>query len=885
MRHKFQGLFALLLLSLFTNSAYAAQCDVNDDGFIDRGDVRAIAAARGQSATGPDDPRDADGNGTITVGDSRACVLQCSLPRCAPQPEPQDVAVPNLVGQTQAQANAALSGVGLATGTVTSAASDSVPAGSVISQNPTAGTEVAPGTAVALVLSSGPELVGVPNVVGSTESQALAAITGAGLNVAGITAVNSATAPAGNVISQNPAAGSNVAPGSNVDLVVSTGPQAVVVPNLVGNTEVDAGNALTAAGLTLGTTTTASSNTVPAGSVISQDPAAGAQAAPGSAVNLVISDGPEMIAVPDVVGSTEANASSAIVGAGLVVGTVDRENDANVPTGAVISQDPAAASNVALGSAVNLVVSDGPELITVPNVVGLSQDDAELELVEINNLTLGSLTFENSDTVPEDEVISQNPLAGAQLAFGGSVDLVISLGPAVVSVDSVVADADPEFVPINVASTINCEALDSNGIEVPNQSFTISVNPTGNLVGDQFSSSVADEFLVTCALDGSVLSAATEVVVLPDNVAAVHGDLQDEIEDLADLSLSVDVANDEEDVPALQALKSAIQAKVADIDLVELAANMPLRNDADRPTDQQLIDELGDVPNPAVDDPWKQIVLDYRANVVAYRAKLASVTPATVTTADVLELQDLTDALAALGTAVETLEPSHTAVFAMNDEINELYTDLIPNEAIEGGNSTVAIINTVNGIVGLDPQRWQLQHNTPAQLYAGLAPSAMDSAEFFKHSEQAFSFISVLTSQSIANSLRKTQIKAYKKILKSWQRTAKAALDLDPPMGIDPPMLFTVLPTAFPDNTPFQVLLDGNNFVVGNTTVSIDVIVSGSVIGTVTAPVSTSGGSDPFAVADVPALGLSCNIFTACAARVKVITPGGSSNEVAANVF
>jgi hypothetical protein len=77
---------------------------------------------------------------------------------------------------------------------------------------------------VALVVSSGPANVSVPNVVGLTQAAASAAITNAGLSVGAVTLTNSANVPAGNVISQNPGAGASVAPGSAVALTVSLGP-------------------------------------------------------------------------------------------------------------------------------------------------------------------------------------------------------------------------------------------------------------------------------------------------------------------------------------------------------------------------------------------------------------------------------------------------------------------------------------------------------------------------------------------------------------------------------------------------------------------------------------------------------------------------------------
>jgi uncharacterized repeat protein (TIGR03806 family) len=133
----------------------------------------------------------------------------------------------------------------------------------------------------------------VPNVVGQTQVTATSAITGAGLNVGTVTTNSSATVAAGNVISQNPAAGAIVAPASTVDIVVSSGPAAqVTVPNVVGQTQAAASTAITNAGLRVGTVTNAASTTVPSGNVISQTPTSGATVAANSVVNLMVSSGP-----------------------------------------------------------------------------------------------------------------------------------------------------------------------------------------------------------------------------------------------------------------------------------------------------------------------------------------------------------------------------------------------------------------------------------------------------------------------------------------------------------------------------------------------------------------------------------------------------------------
>jgi beta-lactam-binding protein with PASTA domain/V8-like Glu-specific endopeptidase len=264
--------------------------------------------------------------------------------------------VPNVVGLTQAAATAAITGAGLTVGNVTTQASPTVPAGSVISQSPPAGTSVTAGSAVNLVISSGPAPVSVPNVVGLTQAAATAAITGAGLTVGNVTTQASPTVPAGTVISQSPSAGTSVTSGSAVTLVVSSGPS---VPNVVGLTQAAATSAITGAGLTLGSVTRQTSPTVPAGTVISQSPSAGTSVTAGSAVNLVISSGPAPVSVPNLVGLTQAAATSAITGAGLTVGNVTTQTSPTVPAGTVISQSPPPGTSVTSGSAVNVVVSSG----------------------------------------------------------------------------------------------------------------------------------------------------------------------------------------------------------------------------------------------------------------------------------------------------------------------------------------------------------------------------------------------------------------------------------------------------------------------------------------------------------------------------------------------
>ncbi|MBS1222932.1 MAG: serine/threonine protein kinase, partial [Proteobacteria bacterium] len=170
---------------------------------------------------------------------------------------------------------------------------------------------------------------------------------------------------------------------------------AATVPSVVGDTEAVARGKITAtcdaaavgppvvvAGCLKVAVTYAFSATVPAGIVISQDPAANATVpAATTTVNIVVSS---RLTVPNVVGQPQQTATLTINNTCLPgnstqclkVGTVTQEPSSTVPKGSVISQDPAAGFVTAAGSAVNLVVSSGPPLLEVPDVVGKTQQDA-----------------------------------------------------------------------------------------------------------------------------------------------------------------------------------------------------------------------------------------------------------------------------------------------------------------------------------------------------------------------------------------------------------------------------------------------------------------------------------------------------------------------------
>ena len=141
----------------------------------------------------------------------------------------------------------------------------------------------------------------------------------------------------------------------------------IQVPNVVGQPQAQAESIL--GGVGLGTTiNTEYSDTVPAGAVIQQSPAAGEIVAAGTTVALLVSLGPSAT-VPDVVGMSEANAAAALAAQQLVTGNITQANSNTVPAGHVISQSPVANTIVARGSAVDLVISLGPAAVELTSIV------------------------------------------------------------------------------------------------------------------------------------------------------------------------------------------------------------------------------------------------------------------------------------------------------------------------------------------------------------------------------------------------------------------------------------------------------------------------------------------------------------------------------------
>ena len=195
--------------------------------------------------------------------------------------------VPDVKGLTSAEAVQRLTKAGFKP-SVQDQSSATVSAGKVISTEPSADTEAQAGSPVAVLVSSGPAQVRVPEVTGQSEAEAKASLRAAGLEPGTVTKQEAAGTAAGTVLSQSPAAGSSVNSGQQVNLVVVKASQEVTVPRVVGSKEELAEGELVGAGFKPTTTKRTVANPEEAGIVLQQSPAGGGKAKRGATVTITV---------------------------------------------------------------------------------------------------------------------------------------------------------------------------------------------------------------------------------------------------------------------------------------------------------------------------------------------------------------------------------------------------------------------------------------------------------------------------------------------------------------------------------------------------------------------------------------------------------------------
>lgn len=221
---------------------------------------------------------------------------------------------------------------------------------------------------------------------------------------------------------------------------VTLGPGApVLVPDLAGEEADDAAAALTELDLEV-SRSEEHHDSIPAGQVVGTDPSSGSRLARGAAIDLVVSLGIRMVEVPELVGVPEDEVLAALASVGLTAAEPDRDHDRNVPEGAVVSANVEAGDSVPHDTVVELTVSEGPEPVTVTELLGAHVDDAVEELTRVLDITREEITVteEFSDDVAAQHVISQSVVGPS--VQGTPVTIVVSKGPELFEVPDVVGE-------------------------------------------------------------------------------------------------------------------------------------------------------------------------------------------------------------------------------------------------------------------------------------------------------------------------------------------------------------------------------------------------------------------------------------------------------------
>ncbi len=259
---------------------------------------------------------------------------------------------PGVIGLVQSDAVTKLEKEGLSAAEGTPAYSETVPAGEVLSTDPDPGSRILDDGTVTLTVSLGKERYDVPQLAGLSEDKAQDSLADTNLGFGKSVERWNESVPEGKVIRSDPEAGKTLKPGTAVDLIVSKGRQPLKVKDWTGQDADEATEALTAKGLEVEVVGEAYDDSVPEGNVLTQTPTSGTLFR-GERVELTVSLGPELVAVPDgLVAMGVDAAQAALEAAGFDVDV--EEGSAYLGLGYVMDVDPGSGTMLPKGSTVTL---------------------------------------------------------------------------------------------------------------------------------------------------------------------------------------------------------------------------------------------------------------------------------------------------------------------------------------------------------------------------------------------------------------------------------------------------------------------------------------------------------------------------------------------------
>lgn len=269
----------------------------------------------------------------------------------------EGIAVPSVMKMNVSAAEQQLKSVGLKMKVVKTVVDSTNPKDTIVSQEPGPGTKIDKGGTVQVVVSKGAEQVTVPNLVGMSQTDAHAALTAVGLKLGDVTQEFSTTVAKGQIATQSPEAGAQVAKDSAVSIVISKGTETITVPNVKNMTQDAATQALSAVGLKAAPQTQNTTDPTLVGKVIDQSPAANDTVPKGSSVTIVIGKTPVTHPIPKLKGMTEADAKALLEGLNFKV-TSEPGDAAPSPAqkGTVESQSPSPPGQAVEGTTFTITI-------------------------------------------------------------------------------------------------------------------------------------------------------------------------------------------------------------------------------------------------------------------------------------------------------------------------------------------------------------------------------------------------------------------------------------------------------------------------------------------------------------------------------------------------
>jgi serine/threonine-protein kinase len=333
-------------------------------------------------------------------------------------PVPQ-IAVANYVNMPDAQAQKSIVNAGL-TYKATRETSDTVPPNRVIRQDPPPGSKIGSGSAVQLVISTGPPTVGLRDVVGYALDDAQKDLIGDKLSVKVVQKYD--PAPKDRVIDEKPKPGSKVRQNTKITLVVSQGPAPVKMPNLAGLTLDKARQIAVKNGFTINVSETAPIPNMAAHTIASQDIPAGAQipADHSATVNVVVSSGGGLTNVPNLIGSDLGSALQQVKAAGFSAAVSYLVEAGSPNNGQVIGEDPSQGTPAEKGSTIRITLSVSGE---VPDTNGMTLEQAKAQLADYG-YSIGNVTPTTEGA--GGRVVRTEPEAGTKLAPGSPVNIYVN---------------------------------------------------------------------------------------------------------------------------------------------------------------------------------------------------------------------------------------------------------------------------------------------------------------------------------------------------------------------------------------------------------------------------------------------------------------------------